>query len=89
MTFVGTQFPDEVYIHYNDNFDQIYAYAYKDSPLINFKSDDWEVSNPEQLSDWNWNWKKGSNPLFYHISGNVNSFIWWITQLGYVEEELT
>ena len=76
---------DVVFVHYDESWEPIHAYVDRDSPLVKFNPDDWEVSNPEELAEYKWRWKR--NGAFYHLisHSHINSFVWWIDQLGYVE----
>ncbi len=86
--FTGTNIGaanDEVIVHYDDNFDPIRAYVYKSSPLLKkLDPDDWEVAGSEELAKYRWRWKRSPGSMF-HIDRNVNTFVWWIKELGYME----
>lgn len=87
--FVGTNVGadrDELIVHYDDNFDPIRAYVYRDSPLAKkLDPGEWEVPNPEELATYKWRWKRNPGSSFLYIDRNLGTFVWWITQLGYVE----
>ena len=75
---------DEVIIHYDDNFDPIRAYVYKDSPLVKFDPEQWEVPDPENLAKYKWRWKRSGSAML-GLDTNIPTFVWWIKELGYVE----
>lgn len=73
---------DEVMVHFNQNGDPIRAYVYKDSPLINFDYDAYDI--PKRLGKYQWKFVPGKNPLFLHLdSSNVGVFVSWLKQMGY------
>ena len=77
---------DEVRIQYDDNFDPIRAYVYKNSPLVKrLDPEDWEVAGSEELAKYRWRWKQSPGSAMFHINRNVGTFVWWIKELGYVE----
>lgn len=88
VPFTGTNIGarnDEVYIHYNDEWEPIRAYVYKDSPLLTGNVEDWELADTSLLTTWKWKTRRSKNGMGVIITQNVPSFVWWIKQLGYVE----
>ena len=87
VSFLGTNVgsnKDEIYIIYDNKWDPVRASIYKTSPILTGNKEDWEV-NDEKLFDYKWSFRRSKNPLFFYLTNNLQSFIWWIKELGYVE----
>jgi len=88
VAFTGTNIGadgDEVFIHYNDDWEPIRAAIYSDSPLITGNLEDWELGDKSLLTNYKWKFRRGKGGRFYILTKNVPSFVWWIKELGYVE----
>lgn len=87
VTYVNPSDRDEVMVHVTPDGRVLDAYVYRDSPLIRFNPEELETDETtrEQLSGYNWRWRKGKNPLFVHVGvANRTEFVNWIGCLGYV-----
>lgn len=80
---------DEVMVHFDKNDNPLRAYVYKDSPLLNFDYDLYDI--PAKLKKYKWKFVQSkNNPLFYHLNtNNINAFVWWLEAMGYIRTDET
>jgi hypothetical protein len=77
---------DEVMVHVDQTGTPLRAYVYRDSPLINWDYDMYDVS--PKLKKYRWKFVRGKNPLFVHLdSKNVPAFVAWLEEMGYTNTD--